>query len=103
MNLHMHIALPNVQLSPDCTWDIPDLADGIAAAFAVQSEEEHSPSLHGHKVGHTEVRYNAIPESIEPGHGTSPSLYSHYNSCPQQRKQICDYGKVSAFFVLEHE
>lgn len=83
----MHIAQPNAQLSPGCTWHIPDLASGIAAPFVVQSEVEHSPSPHGHKAGHTEVRHNATLRSIKLDHGTSPNLGTHYNSWPERGKK----------------
>lgn len=96
----MHIAQPNVQLSPDGTWYTPDLAAGIAVLFVLQFEEEHSPSPHGHKAGHTVEPHNATPQLTKPNHGTNPSLCSHYNSCTRKRKINIDVntGILMHFF-----
>jgi hypothetical protein len=96
----MHIAQPNVQLSPGCTWHTRDLASGIAAPFVVQSEEEHSPSPHGHKAGHSEVGHNATLRSIKSDHGTSPNLCSHYNSWPRKEKEKVWLWKG---YFMDHE
>lgn len=73
----------NVQLWSDCTWCTPSLEGGKAFLSDEQSEGEHSPSLHGHKVAHIEEQHNAIPDQLVSCHGINLHPCSRCSNCRQ--------------------
>lgn len=84
MSQRMHIAQPDVQLSPVGTEGTPDPASGRDVLSVVQFEEEHSAWPRDHKVGHIVAQHSATPEPAKLSHGISPGLCSRCSSCPEK-------------------